>query len=176
MTTVLSPEEIFLPTTRWPNKVNPVPVAAEPEHAYVLGRPRFSVQDWTPEDHYAGPALLPGEIIREARERGGRGNFARRAIKSAEVPIFRPRIAKMACRAGAAGPLYRDFYAGEPADFWPCTRESMEKIGMNAELRVIPTLSDLGETDGNSTAKAAVVGIASAALAYWATRAWLRNR
>lgn len=175
MTTVLNREEIFLPTTRRPNKVNPMPVPG-PEEAYVIGRPRFSVQDWTPEDHYAGPALLPEMIIREARERGGRGNFARRTIKSSEVPILRPDAAALACRGGAAGPIYRDFYAGPPSDFWPCTRDSMEAVGMNAELKVIPTFAGLEETRLTDTGKALAVAGVAGVLGYFLTRRMLRSR
>lgn len=171
MTTVLSPEEIFLPTTRWPNKVEPVPVAEEFPHPYVLGRPRFSVQNWTPDDQYAGPALLPGEIIRESRERGGRGNWSRRTLKSASVPLLRPGAARMACRGER-----RDFYADGPADFWPCTRGSMAQVGMNAELRVVPVLSGLDETQLTGGGKALAVGALAAVATYFVARRVLRSR
>ena len=175
MTTVLTPEEIFLPTTRWPNKVVPVAVSitAPP---YVLGRPRFSVQDWTPDDQYAGPALLPGEIIREARERGGRGNWAQRTINSSEVPILRPAEAELLVKSGATGPIYRDFYASGPASFWPCTKTSISKVGMQAEINVNPTFAGLAETrvteGGKVVAIAAVAGVA----AFWLARSVLRRR
>jgi hypothetical protein len=169
VTTVLTPSEIFLPTMRGPNKVVPLPVSA-PEHPYVIGRPRFSVENWTPDDQYAGPALLPGELIRESRERGGRGNWARRSIKSTDVPIFRGS-ARFACRGSA-----RDFYSDAPTDFWPCTRESMEKIGMNAEIRVNPTMIDLGETQVTGTGKAVAVAALAGLATFLIARRVLRNR
>ncbi|HMO94952.1 MAG TPA: hypothetical protein PKD27_02460 [Tepidiformaceae bacterium] len=176
MTTVLTPEEIFLPTTRWPNKVVPIAVSLSTEPAYVLGRPRFSVQNWTPDDQYAGPALLPGEIIREARERGGRGNWAQRTIKSSEVPILRPAEAEILERSGVPGPIYRDFYASGPASFWPCTKTSMSKIGMQAEINVNPTFADISENrmseGGKAIAVAAVAGIA----AFWIAKSMLSRR
>ncbi len=176
MTTVLSPEEIFIPNTRWPNKVKPVPVADEFDHPYVLGRPRFSVENWTPDDHYAGPAILPGEIIREARARGGRGNWAQRTLKSANVPILRQGASGVAYRGGAPGPLYRDFYADEPADFWPCTRPTMEKVGMNAEIRVNPVLQGLGESRLTTAGTAVAVAAASGVAAYFLARTVLGIR
>lgn len=175
MTTILTPEEIFLPTTRRPNKVIPLAVEA-PEQAYVLGRPRFSIQHWTPEDHYAGPALLPGEIIREARERGGRGNWAQKTIKSSEVPILFPSEARIACESGMPGPIYRDFYAGPPADFWPCTKTAMDKIGMQAEIKVNPTFAGLEDTRVTDTGKALAVAAVAGLAAYFITTTALKRR
>lgn len=153
MTTVLTSEEIFLPTTRGPNKVVPFAVEAPIDMPYVIGKPYFSVQGWTPSDHYAGPVPNPG----------------------AATPAFARKTLKSNCARLTPDGNCRDFYAGAPADFWPCTRDSMDAVGMNRTLRVNPTFAGLGDGSG-SALKVAAVAAGAGIVAFLVTRRVLRSR
>jgi len=134
----------------------------------VIGRPRFSVQNWTPSDHYAGPAPVESAATQA---------FARHGPKPRKVPYMLPGAAEMACRGGQGGPVYRDFYADAPSDFWPCTRERMSQVGMNRELNIRPMpLAGFGETSSPDSTKAALVAVGAGVLAYWLTQRALRSR
>lgn len=156
MTTVLTREEIFLPTTRRPNKVIPVAVDPSEDQPYVIGRPRFSVQDWTPPDHYAGPAPI---------ETAATQAFSRHGPKPTHVPILRPPVRGMT----------RDFYAPKPANFYPCTRKRMDAIGVNRTLKVNPTFRGLDGAAGDGL-KTAAVAVGAGVLTYFVARRILRGR
>ena len=167
MTTVLTPEEIMLPTTRRPNKVELTLASRPVGQRYVIGQPWLSVDHWTPYDHYAGPAPIVGRATPA---------WARKTIKSSEIPILSPSAAEMACRDGESGPIYRDFYSGAPTNFWPCTRTSMSNIGMNRTLKVIPVLSGLEDTSITDRGRAGIAAVAAGIAGFFITKAILQSR
>jgi hypothetical protein len=167
MTTVLNREEITLPTTRWPNKVIPFAVKAPVDQPYVVGQPW--VNPWTPGDQYAGPVPDVPTAATAA--------FSRHGAKSKRVPYLLPRQAEAACRSGESGSVYRDFYSGAPTNFWPCTRERMDQVGMNRVLPVRPLpFADAPEGAGSITGRSVLFAVGAGVLAYWITSKALGSR